>query len=118
MSLTIEQSMVEPGLVLIKLKGEVNHHTFEMLEEELTKNIESGVVKLVLDLTQVSYFSSSGLGVLVGAMSQAEMEPGGAFVLFGLTINVKEVFDTMGFSAMFKITEGRPEAVDLAKHVG
>ena len=115
MSLTIERNLLETGLAMIILKGEVNHHTFEGLEEELTRNIEDGVVRIVLDLTKVSYFSSSGLGVLVGAMSQAEME-GGSFVLFGLTAGVKDVFDTMGFSAMFKMSDDRQEAIDMAKN--
>ncbi len=114
MSLTIEQSIVDDGVALIKVRGEVNHHTFEGLEEELSKNIESCVVRIALDLSGVAYFSSSGLGVLVGAMSQAEME-GGAFVLYGMTDGVREVFETMGFSAMFKMADTIDKAIAMAK---
>lgn len=116
MSLSIEQSLVEDGMILLKLKGAVDQDTFDVLEEELTRNTEGGVVKIVVDLTEVYYFSSSGLGVLVGAMSQLKMEPGGALVLFGMTDGVRSVFDTMGFTSMFDLPDDKQSAIELARN--
>ena len=80
MSLIVEVSNAEDGLTFVLLKGEVDHHTYEILESELEEVIEKGATRIAIDLTQVSYISSAGIGVLVGAQSEAESAEGGALV--------------------------------------
>ncbi len=115
MSLTLEREISDSGIALIKAEGEIDHHTFETLSEELTGTIDSGVVKIVIDLEKVSYISSAGLGALVGAMSEVEAADNGAFVLCGLIPEVKAVFDSMGFTPMFTLADGQEQAVSMAQ---
>ncbi len=114
MSLTITKEQAEKGISIFKVTGEVDHHTFEMLDEQIANSIDDGEAKIILDLTECSYFSSSGIGVLVGAKSQAESEDG-IFVLFGLVEGVRTVFDTMGFTPLFNIADSKEEAIQRVK---
>ncbi|MCZ7646489.1 MAG: STAS domain-containing protein [Planctomycetota bacterium] len=114
MSLTLEIDKPEAALSLIRAKGEIDHHTFETLDDELHRLIDDGVLRILLDLGGVTYVSSAGIGALVGAMSEVE-NGGGALVLYGIQKDVLAVFQTMGFTELFKIAPSHAAALDLAR---
>ena len=90
------------------------------IEGDLTA-LEAGVVKkrleeahfqpgdrLTIDLFNVNYIDSSGLGVLVAAFKRLK-EYGGSVRLRGLQPRVRAVLDVTRMSQVFEIIDGGPD---------
>jgi stage II sporulation protein AA (anti-sigma F factor antagonist) len=98
------------GVALLRVEGFLDAHTFEQLEEAIRVVFDGGCFKLVVDLGRVDYISSAGAGVLIGARSESQ-ENGGDIVLLNPTENVKEVFDLLGLTQIFKVVNDRAAAM-------
>ncbi|MBN2718017.1 MAG: STAS domain-containing protein [Deltaproteobacteria bacterium] len=79
------------------------------LKLELLKLLEGGVGKLGLDLGKVSFVDSSGLGALVAILKKIGSE--GALRLWGLTPEVKSVFELTQLYKVFDIYELEQDAL-------
>jgi anti-anti-sigma factor len=90
-------------------QGRLDAVTVPVLEAAFEAQLDAGHVQLVLDLTGVTYLSSSGLRALLRArkLAQAGM---GDVVLCGMTPRVREVFEMIGFTSLFQIFEQAAEA--------
>ena len=82
------------------VEGRLDTLTSPQLEEEINKVI-SDAKKLVFDLEKLSYISSAGLRVLLGAAQQ--MEGKGEMILIHVSEAVREIFDLTGFIEVFNI---------------
>ncbi|MEX0755456.1 MAG: STAS domain-containing protein [Actinomycetota bacterium] len=60
-------SKTEGARTVITLAGEVDLSTAPALRERLAGLIDGGATSLVVDLRQVTFMDSTGLGVLMGA---------------------------------------------------
>jgi anti-anti-sigma factor len=94
---------------VIRCRGELDAHTFEILDEQLQDILDEDVNKLIVDLSEVPYVSSAGIGVLVGANSEAE-DRDGLMVIQGPAPGVLQVFKDMGFDSLFTIVANQQEA--------
>jgi anti-anti-sigma factor len=101
---------VQDGITVIRVQGFLDAHTFEQLEEEIRRIFDEGCFKLVVDLAKVDYISSAGAGVFIGARSESQ-ENGGDVVLLKPTEGVKEVFELLGLTQIFKIAEDEAAAM-------
>lgn len=106
----IEQEVLDGGVVAVRLSGYLDAHTFERLEETIAGLFSKGSYRLVVDLERVQYISSAGAGVFIGALSEAQ-EHKGNIVLMNPTANVREVFDLLGLTQIFRVVDGQPEAL-------
>lgn len=98
------------GVAMLGVEGFLDAHTFEQLEEAIRRVFNEGCYKLVVDLGRVDYISSAGAGVLIGARSESQ-ENGGDIVLLNPTENVKEVFDLLGLTQIFKVVADKATAL-------
>ncbi len=97
---------------VLRVSGRVDHQTAPELEKALRAILDSGRHNIVVDLTDVSYISSAGLKVLQATAKSARSALlGGDVRLVGLKPNIKEIFDTIGFSQLFKIYDDALDAV-------
>jgi len=55
---------------VVEVTGEIDVYTAPALREELSRLVDGEHTNLVVDLTQVSFMDSTGLGVLVGALKK------------------------------------------------
>ena len=94
---------------LLRCHGELDAHTFEVLDEEFQSIFDEGIRQVIVDLSDVPYMSSAGIGVLVGASTEVEEEGGGVIVL-NPSATVLSVFRDMGFDNMFTIVKTMEEA--------
>ena len=98
------------GVAMIRVQGFLDAHTFEQLEEAIREVYDEGCFKLVVDLAKVDYISSAGAGVFIGARSEGQ-ENGGDVVLLNPTEGVKEVFELLGLTQIFKLADDEAAAV-------
>ena len=61
------ESTTEADMVAITADGEIDLATVNTLRSAITNALQSGASRLTLDLENVTYIDSSGLGTLIGA---------------------------------------------------
>jgi anti-sigma B factor antagonist len=91
-------------IMILRLMGRLDASTVGQLERALSDAQQSGVRAILIDLSQLVYVSSSGLRVMLSARS-AIRKKGGDIFLCALSHSVREVFDMVGFSAIFSLFE-------------
>jgi anti-sigma B factor antagonist len=99
----------EADLTVLTVEGFLDAHTAPRFEEEVQAALEEGSVRLIVDAGRLGYISSAGLGVFMGFIEEIR-EKGGDLKICGLVPQVKEVFDLLGFDALFDIVEDRAAA--------
>ena len=71
----IEEDRREP-IAVLHCSGELVRATSSTLESETRRLLDAGIVKLVVDLSEVGFVDSSGLGVLIAARKRANQSGG------------------------------------------
>jgi anti-sigma B factor antagonist len=97
---------------VVALEGEIDVYTAPRLKEVLVEAIESGCVYVVVDMGNVAFIDSSGLGVLVGALRRAK-ERSGAVRLVCTRDNILKIFRITGLDKVFPIFSNVKEAREL-----
>lgn len=64
----------------LKLSGEINLYSAQFIKERLTNLLEKGFIVFLLDLNEVKYIDSSGLGVFMSIHSKLLKTKGGIAV--------------------------------------
>ena len=94
---------------VLTLSGEVDVYTAPRLKETLVEQVESGCVRIIVDLDEVGFIDSSGLGVLVGGLRRVK-EQDGAIRLVCTRENVLKIFRITGLDKVFPIFSDIGEA--------
>jgi anti-sigma B factor antagonist len=94
---------------MVVLEGEVDVYTAPRLKEELVALIEGGCVRVIVDLRNVGFIDSSGLGVLVSALRRAR-ERDGAVRIVCTRENILKIFRITGLDKVFPILSDPAEA--------
>lgn len=104
MSLDITTTAGE-GCTRLSVSGEVDVSCASELRDAIDTQIAGGLDgELVVDLAEVPYIDSTGIGVLVGAAHRAQ-EAGGMLVVARPQRNVERVLGLLGVSADLNIRE-------------
>ncbi|MBQ7613180.1 MAG: STAS domain-containing protein [Spirochaetaceae bacterium] len=91
---------LKDNCVLLVIAGNLNSYTYGEFESKIYASIKKAHV--VLDLSQVTNMSSSGLGVLMSAHDEGADIGNQIFILNPSEI-VRLAIDSTGFSDMFKV---------------
>ena len=99
MSLQIEMEQHRKALI-VRLKGELDHHTAETVKARMEEAIERGdSLHIILSLKDLIFMDSSGLGVILGRYKQITAK-GGKMVVCDIHSDIYRLFEMSG---MFKI---------------
>lgn len=107
MEIRIEQ---HGEITVAAVEGSIDAMTSGALGEAFDEQISAGRVKLVADLREVSYTSSAGLRVLLGATKDSRSK-GGDLRLSGVQPNVMKVLDLSGFTSILKVLDNLEDAI-------
>jgi anti-sigma B factor antagonist len=94
---------------MVAVEGEVDLASAPALRGALLHAAAPEGCSLVVDLAQVTYMDSTGLGVLVGV--QRRLAPEGALVIAAASAAVRELFALTGLDRSFKLYETAEDAV-------
>ena len=98
--------------VVVRVIGEVDVAASPILREALVELIDGmGALSITLDLGEMGFLDSTGVGVLVGALRSVRAK-GGSLVLTQIRPNVRKVLDIAGLLEIFGVTP--PEGVAAA----
>lgn len=94
---------------VVSPSGSIDSTTYEDLGKEFNSILEKPVKVIIVNMEEVSYISSMGLGILVKIM-KAVRKDGGIFMLSNLQPQVKKVFDIVKALPDVNIFESIEEA--------
>ena len=90
---------------VLALKGRIDSNTAALCEEALLSRVQDGRDRLLLDLREVDYISSTGLRILVMTQRRAAML-NADFVLCCLQPSVIEILEISGLVDLLQIQAG------------
>ncbi|HOO17507.1 MAG: STAS domain-containing protein [Phycisphaerae bacterium] len=109
--LRINSAVRESGPV-VRVSGEVDLRTSPQMREVLLRVAHKNPKRLIVDLSDVSYMDSSGVGTMVEIKRLVE-RGGGRLVLAGLQPRVRSVFEVTQLDRFFDIAKDINDATHL-----
>ena len=98
-------------MVVMVREERLDAHNSDELKVEMNRLFESGTKNLLVDLKEVRFIDSSGLGVLVSGYKNASMHQG-SIKLCSLQTQVKSMFELTRLKRVFDIYQTIDEALD------
>jgi anti-anti-sigma factor len=112
-SLQIEATTVgaEGDIAVLSLRGIIDTVSAESLRTALGRIISGGILKLVIDMSQVEYVSSGGWGTFTERLREVRRNQGD-IKLFGMDPDVYYVFTMLGFNIVLSSFDILTEAIE------
>ena len=104
------------GVAILSLKGRLDLSSGSLLKEQVKKLFEDEKTNIHLDLADVEFINSSGLGALVSLMKEIRLRKG-RLTLSNLASYVQEIFDITQLSHIFEIFVSQEEAMNSYRTV-
>jgi len=98
-------------IVVLRCHGDIDAHTCAKLDAAMKGVLEGGVSRVIVDLADVPYAASRGLGVLIAARKQIE-DAGGGLALLKPNESVMAAMEVLGFDSVFEIASTEKEAAE------
>ena len=95
---------------VVRISGELDIDQAVRVREQLDKVIDAGTVRFVIDLSDVSYIDSTGLGMLVAVHKRLVTEQR-FYVLTVPRASQRKVFEITGLSTVLIIVESLEDAL-------
>lgn len=86
----------------VQIEGSIGEAGVDAVRDDIGQAIEQGRGPLLIDLQQVDYVSSAGIGVLVGLLKKARQH-GVALTICGLNPDLQELFALTQLDRVFAI---------------
>lgn len=102
------------GVLLLKIQGNLEIKLSMELEEVINRQIAEGEKRIVVDLGEVQYLSSSGLRVFVATLRQLD-EKEGRFALANLSENARKTLKIVEVMTVFSIFRSVDDALKALK---
>ncbi len=103
----IETETTASGLVVRVARSRLDASVAVEFKAKALQAVEGATPPVRIDLGEVEFIDSSGLGALVGVLKHCG--GAGSVELVGLTGPVRKVFDLTRMTAVFRIRDAAPE---------
>lgn len=97
----IHQTTIGPATVL-RLYGDLDSFSSNYLKEHISRLFNEGIFKIVVDLSDVSFVDSAGLGQLVGALKMC-FHHDGNLLLVGINDSVSDLLRLTKLDTVFRV---------------
>ncbi|MBY0505632.1 MAG: STAS domain-containing protein [Bryobacteraceae bacterium] len=106
------------GVVLLALDGYLDAHTAPQFEKAIQEEHTAGRNRIAVDCQKLTYISSAGLGVFMSFIEEIRAA-GGDIKLAGVVPKVYQVFEVLGFPALFDMVSTVDDAMShFAQGIG
>lgn len=99
----------QDGTAVVSVAGEIDVYTSPLLQEHLVEVLRDGSSSIVLDLSEVTFLDSTGLGVLITGLKRCRSADGD-LVLVTAQPNVLKVLEITGLNDVFKVHDSVDDA--------
>lgn len=104
------------GVSVLKLRGRLDLASGAALKDEIKALLDKEQKQIHLNLGEVDFINSSGLGVLVSIMKEIRLNKG-RLTLSNLASYVQEIFEITQLSHIFEIFTSEEEAINSYQSV-
>src|SRR5581483_1797319 len=111
MQLKLSTRKLDDGITVLDCAGRIVFGEESCELRDRVKALLSSGAKLVLNLGEVTYIDSGGLGTLVGLYTSAQ-QSGGSIKLANLTRRVGDLLQVTKLLTVFEVYDTEQEAVD------
>ena len=99
------------NVLIVRLKGELDHHTADAVKQRMEEAIARGRSShVVLSLSELEFMDSSGLGVILGRYKQITAK-GGRMAVCGVKPGVNRLFELSGLYKILAIYDNERMAL-------
>jgi anti-sigma B factor antagonist len=98
------------GIIVVRVKGELDALMAPKLKELLIKEGEIGKSKFVIDFNELIHINSLAMGILRGRLREVR-EAGGDIKLANLNPHIATIFEMVGLDEIFEIYSSEEEAL-------
>jgi anti-anti-sigma factor len=107
----IQYQLRARGVAIIELSGRIDADAVHEFWSTIKEIFHQQHYRLVLDCKRVSYITSSGIGVIASAVSEAQAN-GGDIVLVKPTVNINYLVSLLGLNELVPQANSLSEALD------
>jgi anti-anti-sigma factor len=100
------------GVAVLRPEGFINAHTVRQFESALEALLGQSRFRILLDCAALNYISSAGLGAIMGQIEPVRRN-GGDILLCNLQKNVFIIFDTLGFTQLYRVFASQGDALQF-----
>lgn len=94
---------IRENVLIIRLTGELDHHEATILREAWQNKLREGTVKhVILNLEEISFMDSSGIGVLLGRYKEI-LQLGGELVVCSVNPAIERILEMSGLFKIIRI---------------
>lgn len=102
---------VKKDVLIVRLAGELDHHEADILRDEWQEKMyNSGIKHVIVNLADISFMDSSGLGVILGRYKEV-LQLGGEMIVCHITPAIKRLFDMSGLFKIVRLEENEEYAL-------
>ena len=98
------------GRTVVAVGGEIDVYTAPKLRDTITELVAAGNYDLIIDMEQVEFLDSTGLGVLVGGLKKVRAHDGSLHLVCNQDRLLK-IFRITGLAKVFTIHESADAAL-------
>lgn len=103
---------IEDRNLIVKIKGDIDHHTAEEIKEKTETNYKRLNAKnIIFDFQDVSFMDSSGIGMIIGRYKNIEKQ-GGNVAVYNVSESVKIIFNMSGLHKIITCCDTLEETLD------
>ncbi len=100
----------QEGFSILHLDGFLDAHTAPGFESAIQQEIDAGNRSIIVCCEKLTYISSAGLGVFMSFIEELR-ESGGDIKICSVQPKVLQVFEILGFPALFDIVDDVAQAI-------
>jgi anti-sigma B factor antagonist len=109
-----EKEVIE-NILLLKLSGDlIGENNGPGLVEVLNEHVNKGIHKCIIDISEIRYMNSSGIGVLITILTKLRNK-GGEVALLKPSEQVKKLLVITKLNNIFSIYDSKEEALKSLK---
>lgn len=98
------------GKAILDIEGDIDLYNAPEFKAEVNRLIEEGKYHVLVNMAQVSYIDSSGVGALITGMSNLKKYQG-TLKITTIVPSVKKVFELTRLNTFFQIYETEEQAL-------
>ena len=112
MGLSVITDLENDDIAIIRLNGDLVVSEIEKLRKEIRDVIGREIYKIILDMSEIDFIDSSGIGLLVEILKTLSKYEGGQLRLINLNRQVKEILKQVQLYSIFEIHSSEDEALE------
>jgi anti-sigma B factor antagonist len=107
---SIEDRRVGADTQVVSVTGEIDLFTAPDFKQHISKPIEAGTSRVIVDLSATTFIDSSSLGVLIGAHRQLKLR-GGSLTIVSSNDSIAKTFRITGLDGVFTLVASLEDAL-------